>query len=75
MRYAFRDMRRHGAGCSLDGAPTLVPVQPADIPAEGAQPQIPFGERVAANDFYDAHYDGGYGVHRRLLGHRWPLLA
>ena len=37
-------------------------VQPAEIPLNSPQPQIPYGARVAANDFYDVYYDGNYGT-------------
>lgn len=43
------------AGAALGG------IQPADIPMDSPQPQIHFGQRVAANDSYDAYYDGAYG--------------
>ncbi len=36
--------------------------QPADVPVNSPDPSIPYGERVAANDFYDADYDGAYGA-------------
>jgi hypothetical protein len=44
------------AGAALGGA------QPSEIPMNSPQPQIPYGERVASNDFYDAYYDGHYGT-------------
>lgn len=43
------------AGAALGGA------QPAEIPMNTTAPEIPYGARVAANDFYDVYYDGYYG--------------
>src|SRR5580658_5618894 len=37
-------------------------IQPADIPMNALTPDIPYGERVAANDYYDVYYDGAYGL-------------
>jgi hypothetical protein len=36
-------------------------IQPADIPMNALTPHIPYGERVAASDYYDVYYDGAYG--------------
>ena len=44
------------AGAALGGA------QPADIPMNTTQPDMPYGARVAANDFYDVYYDGYDGA-------------
>jgi hypothetical protein len=36
--------------------------QLADVPNGSPPPQTAYGMRVAANDFYDAYYDGAYGT-------------
>jgi hypothetical protein len=36
-------------------------IQSSEIPMNTTQPEIPYGARVAAHDFYDVYYDGAYG--------------
>jgi hypothetical protein len=51
--------------------------QLADVPTGSPQPQISYGARIAANDFYDAYYDGSYGTFTDVYfgqdGHYWYL--
>ncbi len=48
----------------LYGVPADAAVSGADassIPMNTTPPEISYGARVAANDFYDVYYDGSYG--------------
>jgi hypothetical protein len=61
---------RHGLAGLLAGALftgmgpcAWAAIQSSDLPIERVQPQIPYGARVAADDHYDAYYDGGYGTY------------
>jgi len=42
--------------------------QLSDIPTDSPRPALPYGERVAANDHYDAYYDGSYGTFPTAIG-------
>jgi hypothetical protein len=51
-----------GVPAFQDARAAVHSAQLSDVPTDSPAPQIPYGARIAANDFYDAYYDGSYGT-------------